>query len=119
MKAETLGMTMGRTGRHSGSIIVVGLFASLCVVATPAAAEPRQPAVAFDSLPGVKPQDPIGTTSELRCEQVLIDRAHGGIVPSNGPRYHTVNLCSRDGGPEFVSPRLPPSIYRQLRGFNY
>lgn len=110
---------MERAGMRNGSIVLVGILAALGAMAMPVAAQPQQPVVTFDSLPGVEPLDPIGTTSNLRCEQALIDRAQGNILPSRGPRYHTVNVCSRDGGPEFVSPRLPPSNYRQLRGFNY
>ncbi|SER86487.1 hypothetical protein [Rhizobium sp. NFR03] len=104
---------------RTGSIVLLGIIAALGSMTMSAAAEPRRPLVAFESLPGVEPLDPIGTTSNLQCEQVLIDRARGNILPKRGPRYHTVNVCSRDGGPEFVSPRLPPSNYRQLRGFNY
>ncbi|WP_139056233.1 hypothetical protein [Rhizobium sp. 9140] len=110
---------MGRTSMRNWSILLVGILAALGEMTIPAAAQPQQPVATFDSLPGVVPLDPIGTTSSLRCEQALIDRAQGNILPNRGPRYHTVNVCSRDGGPEFVSPRLPPSNYRQLRGFNY
>ncbi|KQR78020.1 hypothetical protein ASG25_07040 [Rhizobium sp. Leaf384] len=97
----------------------VGIMLFLGIASVTHAAEPRQPGLTFDNLPGVKPEDPIGMTSNLRCEQVLIDRALGNILPTRGPRYDTVNVCSRNGGPEFVSPRLPPSTYRQLRGLNY
>jgi hypothetical protein len=95
--------------------LIVGtgfLVAPSGALAEPAAAPP-----AFNNLPGVKPEDPLGSTSVLRCE--LVDRALGNIEPTRGPRYDTLNLCRRDGGPEFSSPRLPPSNYRQLRGFNY
>ena len=110
---------MGRKICNLAMAACIGIVAALCAAAIATAAEPRKPALTFDSLPGVKPEDPLGMTSNLRCEQVLIDRALGNIVPTRGPRYHTVNVCSRDGGPEFVSPRLPPSNYRQLRGLNY
>jgi hypothetical protein len=93
--------------------------ASFLVAPSRALAETAPPLPVFKNLPGVKPEDPLGSTSELKCEQVLVDRALGNIEPTRGPRYHTLNICRRDGGPEFSSPRLPPSNYRQLRGFNY
>lgn len=70
-------------------------------------------------LPGVAPQAPLVGQPRVTCEQAYIDRARDGIMPERGPRYRAVNICRRDGGPEFVSPMLPPSNLRQLRGLPY
>jgi hypothetical protein len=104
----------GKTISFAAGLLALSFFVPHTVMAE----QGLRPSTYAD-LPGVKPLDPIAEGGRVRCEQVLIDRAHGNIMPGRGPRYHTVNVCSRDGGPEFSSPRLPPSIYRQLRGFNY
>ncbi|MFP5077596.1 hypothetical protein ACLE20_09830 [Rhizobium sp. YIM 134829] len=70
-------------------------------------------------LPGVTPQAPLVAEPRVTCEQAYIDRARDGLMPQRGPRYRAVNVCRRDGGPEFVSPMLPPSNLRQLRGLPY
>lgn len=74
-------------------------------------------AQAFRDLPGVTPADPLGQADHVVCEQVITKMS--ALEPTRGPRYVTLNACSRNGGPTFTSPRLPPSIERQLRGFNY
>lgn len=85
------------------------LFATL---ATPGLAQ------AYRDLPGVTPQAPLDQRDHVVCEQVLVKKAFD-LEPTRGPRYLTLNACRKNGGPEFTSPLLPPSIERQLRGFNY
>jgi len=93
---------------------------ALIVSAHPAAAgsvspEPLQFAQVFSDLPGVTTQEQAEDAKRLKCEQVLVKRH----ITSLDPVYDTVNSCRRGDGPAFRSMRLPPSIERQLRGFNY
>jgi hypothetical protein len=76
-------------------------------------------AQAYRELPGVQPLDPLKEGDSVVCEQVFIDR-YGPFEPSSGrPRYETIYRCRRGDGPVFQSGRLPPSLERQKRGFNY
>lgn len=78
-----------------------------------------QVAQAYHDLPGVQPLDPLKEGDNVVCEQVFIDR-YGPFEPSSGrPRYETIYRCRKGDGPVFQSGRLPPSLERQKRGFNY
>ncbi|MCV9962204.1 hypothetical protein OIU34_09865 [Pararhizobium sp. BT-229] len=87
----------------------------------PAVAEPSLAPVQFGQvytdLPGVKTQEEAEQEKVVVCEQSVV-RLRG--YPTYGlQRYQTVNNCRKGNGPVFQSPRTPPSIERQLRGFNY
>lgn len=73
----------------------------------------------YRDLPGVRPPSPLEEGDDVACEQVFIDR-YGPFEPSHGqPRYETLYRCRKGDGPIFQSGRLPPSLERQKRGFNY
>jgi len=73
-----------------------------------------QPVPAYTDLPGVKSPEAVEQENAVRCQQVRIRRN-----PGLNSGYATANFCRRGNGPVFQSGRLPPSIIRQLRGFNY
>lgn len=82
---------------------------------TMASADPLwQPVQAYTDLPGVKSPDAVERENAVTCKQVLVRRD-----PGLNSGYRTANFCRRGNGPVFQSGRLPPSIIRQLRGFNY
>lgn len=85
-----------------------GLALLLVALAAPAGAQ------TFQNLPGVKSQEQVERENRVVCDQVIVPRD-----PTSTPRYKAVNFCRRGDGPVFQSGRLPPSIIRQLRGFNY
>ncbi|WP_275787509.1 hypothetical protein [Pararhizobium gei] len=93
----------------------LSVFLSAACLATPAVAEPFfQPSDAYADLPGVKAQEDVDRENAVTCREVLVRRDTG--INSG---YRMANFCRRGSGPIFQSGRLPPSIIRQLRGFNY
>lgn len=82
---------------------------------TTASADPLwQPVQAYTDLPGVRSPEAVEQENAVRCQQVRVRRS-----PGLNSGYATANFCRRGNGPIFQSGRLPPSIIRQLRGFNY
>ncbi|OLP55520.1 hypothetical protein BJF92_12645 [Rhizobium rhizosphaerae] len=114
----------GRSVARRGAAVSLALVLPMLLAAAPAAAQMRDVGTAsadypFANLPGVKPQEPlVGGPDQLHCRQALVPQ-RDTVFSSANPRYDTVNVCRKGDGPEFSSPRLPPSIYRQLRGLDY
>ncbi|OLP59140.1 hypothetical protein BJF93_04285 [Xaviernesmea oryzae] len=105
--------------RISGVLLLAALLGAPALAAPLEVPQVDQQDEIFRNLPGVKPQEPLnGPADQVTCTQVLQAR-RDTVFSSSNPRYDTVNVCRKGNGPEFTSPRLPPSIYRQLRGFNY
>lgn len=96
--------------------VSMALFLSVASLpfGTMALADPLWQVQAYADLPGVKSPAAVERENAVRCKQVLVRRD-----PGINSGYATANFCRRGNGPVFQSGRLPPSIIRQLRGFNY
>jgi len=90
------------------------LLASSISFGATASADPLWQPVQVTDLPGVKSPEAVERENAVTCKQVRVRRN-----PGLNSGYATTNFCRRGTGPVFQSGRLPPSIIRQLRGFNY